>query len=207
MTLKAISNDSGKHDRLVSATTWLAESCQEYENSQQIVLGLITENEVNDGQATFIEMEETSRAAIDEANRIIMGKPKTGMDQKTQEVDMIASPEEQVEELEKEKKELQVRPKAMQSLNMALSILNVHLMQSNVPMEDLEKTLESTGELKVLEDHADDRIAKTSGQPYNLIVTQGIVVDETKALKETTKIKETEGPMRPRMRTLVRMRT
>ena len=70
---------------------------------------------------------------------------------------------------------------------MALSILSVHLTQANVPMEDWEKMLESTDDLKVLEDHADDRIAKISGQLYNLIVTQGIVVDEIKLLKENTK--------------------
>ena len=35
--------------------------------------------------------------------------------------------------------------------------------------------------------HADDMIAKISGQLYNSIVTQGIMVDEIKLLKENTK--------------------
>merc|ERR1712243_183078 len=74
-----------------------------------------------------------------------------------------------------------------QSLNMALSILSVHLTQANVPMADWEKMLESQEDLKILEDHADERISKISSQLYNLIATQGIVVEEVRLLKENTK--------------------
>merc|ERR1712203_11238 len=76
---------------------------------------------------------------------------------------------------------------AVQSLNMALSILSVHLTQANVPLEDWERMLESQEDLKILEDHADERISKISSQLYNLIATQGIVVEEVKLLKENTK--------------------
>ena len=76
---------------------------------------------------------------------------------------------------------------AVQSLNMALSILSVHLTQANVPLEDWERMLESQEDLKILEDHADERISKISCQLYNLIATQGIVVEEVKLLKENTK--------------------
>jgi len=76
---------------------------------------------------------------------------------------------------------------AVQSLNMALSILSVHLTQVNVPMADWERMLESQEDLKILEDHADERISKISSQLYNLIATQGIVVEEVKLLKENTK--------------------
>merc|ERR1719510_2158312 len=76
---------------------------------------------------------------------------------------------------------------AVQSLNMALSILSVHLTQVNVPMADWERMLESQEDLKILEDHTDERISKISSQLYNLIATQGIVVEEVKLLKENTK--------------------
>merc|ERR1711936_1354469 len=76
---------------------------------------------------------------------------------------------------------------AVQSLNMVLSILSVHLTQANVPLEDWERMLESQEDLKILEDHADERISKISCQLYNLIATQGIVVEEVKLLKENTK--------------------
>ena len=76
---------------------------------------------------------------------------------------------------------------AVQSLNMALSILSVHLTQANVPLEDWERMLESQEDLKILEDHPDERISKISSQLYNLIATQGIVVEEVKLLKENTK--------------------
>ena len=76
---------------------------------------------------------------------------------------------------------------AVQSLNMALSILSVHLTQVNVPMADWERMLESQEDLKILEDHADERISKISSQLYNLIATQGIVVEEVRLLKENTK--------------------
>jgi len=86
---------------------------------------------------------------------------------------------------------------AVQSLNMALSILSVHLTQSNVPMEDWERMLESADDLKTLEGHGDERIAKISTQLYNLVVTQGIVVDEVKLLRENTaKIKEETEKLR-----------
>lgn len=86
---------------------------------------------------------------------------------------------------------------AVQSLNMALSILSVHLTQSNVPMEDWERMLDSADDLKTLESHADERIAKISGQLYNLVVTQGIVVNEVKILRENTKkIKEETDKLR-----------
>ena len=47
-TLKAICNDPEKQeqDRLSSATARLTELWQEYENSQQDVLGFVTEDEV-----------------------------------------------------------------------------------------------------------------------------------------------------------------
>merc|ERR1712088_36625 len=76
---------------------------------------------------------------------------------------------------------------AVQSLNMALSILSVHLTQANVPLEDWERMLESQEDLKILENHTDERISKISSQLYNLIATQGIVVEEVKLLKENTK--------------------
>merc|ERR1719237_576497 len=76
---------------------------------------------------------------------------------------------------------------AVQSLNMALSILSVHLTQVNVPMADWERMLESQEDLKILEDHTDERISKISSQLYNLIATQGIVVEEVKILKANTK--------------------
>ena len=60
-TLKVICNDPEKQEqgRLARATTRLAETWQEYDNSQQDVLGLITEKEVEAKQVTFIEMEDT----------------------------------------------------------------------------------------------------------------------------------------------------
>merc|ERR1712013_577496 len=67
------------------------------------------------------------------------------------------------------------------------SILSVHLTQANVPLEDWERMLESQEDLKILEDHPDERISKISSQLYNLIATQGIVVEEVKLLKENTK--------------------
>ena len=52
---------------------------------------------------------------------------------------------------------------------------------------DWERMLASTANLKTLEDHTDYRIAKISGQLYNLIATQGIVVEEVRLLKANTK--------------------
>ena len=52
---------------------------------------------------------------------------------------------------------------------------------------DWERMLASTANLKTLEDHTDYRIAKISGQLYNLITTQGIVVEEVRLLKAITK--------------------
>ena len=52
---------------------------------------------------------------------------------------------------------------------------------------DWERMLASTANLKTLEDHTDYRIAKISGQLYNLITTQGIVVEEVRLLKANTK--------------------
>ena len=76
---------------------------------------------------------------------------------------------------------------AVQSLNMALSILSVHLTQASVPMEDWEKMLAVLEDLKVLEDHQDERISGISSKLHELISTQGIVVDEVKLLRENTK--------------------
>merc|ERR1712088_1066649 len=88
---------------------------------------------------------------------------------------------------------------AVQSLNMALSILSVHLTQVNVPMADWERMLESQEGLKILEDHTDERISKISSQLYNLIATQGIVVEEVKLLKENTrKIQEETEKLKER---------
>merc|ERR1719189_2209105 len=88
---------------------------------------------------------------------------------------------------------------AVQSLNMALSILSVHLTQANVPLEDWERMLESQEDLKILEDHTDERISKISSQLYNLIATQGIVVEEVKLLKENTrKIQEETEKLKER---------
>ena len=63
MTLKAICNNPEKkgQDRLPRATARLAETWQEYENSQQDVLSLITENET----------------VVGVANEIIKGKLRT----------------------------------------------------------------------------------------------------------------------------------
>ena len=72
-TLKAICNNPGKQGRLAIMTTRLAESWQEYENSQQDVLGLVTKDEVENEQVTFIKMEEIYKAAINDANGIIKG--------------------------------------------------------------------------------------------------------------------------------------
>ena len=60
-TLKVICNDPEKQEQgsLARATARLAETWQEYDSSQQDVLGLVTENKVEAEQVTFIEMEDT----------------------------------------------------------------------------------------------------------------------------------------------------
>ena len=68
-TLEVICNDPEKQEYGRLAETW-----QEYENSQQVVLDLITENEVEAEPVTFIEMEDTYEATVDKANGIIKGK-------------------------------------------------------------------------------------------------------------------------------------
>ena len=62
-TLKAICNDPGKQDRLAIASTRLTESWQEYENTQQDVLGLVTEDEVEKEQVTYISRGDLSRSS------------------------------------------------------------------------------------------------------------------------------------------------
>ena len=71
-TLKAICNDPENQgqDRLPRATARLAETWQEYENSQQDFLGLVTEDKVENKKVTFLEMEDNYEAAIDEAKKI-----------------------------------------------------------------------------------------------------------------------------------------
>ena len=66
-TLKAICNEPEKQeqDRLSTATTRLAETWKKYEDSKQVVLGLVTKDEVEDEQVTFFEMEEIYETAID----------------------------------------------------------------------------------------------------------------------------------------------
>jgi len=54
-------------------------------------------------------------------------------------------------------------------------------------MSDWEKMQESTDDLKILSTHDDIRISKISEQLYNLVCTQGIVVDEVKILRANTK--------------------
>ena len=77
-TLKDICNDPEKQgqDRLPRSTARLAETWQEYENSQQNVLVLVTEDKVENKPVTYLEMEDSYEAAIDEAKKITKGKLK-----------------------------------------------------------------------------------------------------------------------------------
>lgn len=83
---------------------------------------------------------------------------------------------------------------AVQSLNMALSILCVHLTRRTVTVEDWNQVQAVVDDLEVLKLHDDPRISKMSGQLQQLILTHGVILDQTKAMKErTVKIKaETE---------------
>ena len=60
---KAICDDPGEQDRLAIAFTRLTESWQEYENTQQDVLGLVTEDEVEKEQVTYISRGDLSRSS------------------------------------------------------------------------------------------------------------------------------------------------
>ena len=55
---------------------------QEYDNRQQDVLGLVTENELEAEQVTFLEMEDIYEDVIDEASGIIKGKLRAAEDRK-----------------------------------------------------------------------------------------------------------------------------
>merc|ERR1719187_177192 len=80
---------------------------------------------------------------------------------------------------------------AVQSLNMVLSILSLHLTQQNVSLEDWAQVQDLVEDLSVLAGHTDLRIARMSGQLKQLILTHGVILNETKAMKEqTSKIKE-----------------
>ena len=74
--VRAICNDPEdlELNKLSTASIELAETWQKYEDSQQDVLGRVTEDEVEDEQVTFIEMEEIYESAINEVNRIIKDK-------------------------------------------------------------------------------------------------------------------------------------
>ena len=74
--VKAICNgpEDLELDKLSTASDRLEEAWRKYENSQQGVLGLVLEDEVEDEQATFNKMKEIYEAAIDEAKRIIKCK-------------------------------------------------------------------------------------------------------------------------------------
>ena len=64
-----------------------------HENSQQDVLGLVTEDKVLNEQATFTEMEETYEGIIDKANAIISGYPRAeeGTDLRPERAVLIAA--------------------------------------------------------------------------------------------------------------------
>lgn len=80
---------------------------------------------------------------------------------------------------------------AVQSLNMALSILSVHLTQVNVPTDDWVKMLKCADDLEVLKEHKDERISKIAEQLHKLVITNGVVIQEVKNLREkTVEIKE-----------------
>ena len=81
---------------------------------------------------------------------------------------------------------------AVQSLNMALSILCVHLTQSNVSVDDWRQAQAVVDDLSLLTGHSDQRVAKL----HKLVLTHGVILDQTKAMKENTeKIREETGKM------------
>jgi len=89
---------------------------------------------------------------------------------------------------------------AVQSLNMALSILTVHLTQANVSTEDWVKMQDSAADLETLSHHQDERISKMSGQLHTLVLTQGVMIQEVKNLKEkTAQIQEETAKMKQKV--------
>ena len=89
---------------------------------------------------------------------------------------------------------------ATQSLNMSLSILTVHLTKADLPSEDWVKMINIMEDLNTLSDHSDERISLISGQLYQLVATQKIVIDEIENLKQkTVKIQEESKRIKERV--------
>jgi len=96
---------------------------------------------------------------------------------------------------------------ATQSLNMSLSILTVHLTQADLPADDWVKMIEVMDDLETLIDHEDQRISIISGQLHQLIMTQKVVIDEIKKLKDTTaKIQEESARMKSKVNEMNQMK-
>ena len=164
-TLKAIGNNPGEHGRRVSATTRLAESWQEYKKSQQDVLGLITENEVEDEQVTFIEMEETYEAAIDEAKGKL--KAEEGRDLQLEQTIHLAARKrglyEQIREtLDHVRKELE-KVEFMQSRR-SLGIQRELLIDAKLRMQEAKELSK-----ELLDHHIDDWLDEKLTQMLTLI--------------------------------------
>ena len=71
----------------------------------------------------------------------------------------------------------------VQSLNMALSILCVQLTQKNVSVDDWRQAQDLVDDLDVLAGHSDPRIGKMAGQLHRLVLTHGVVLDQTRVMK------------------------
>ena len=61
-------------DKLSTASDRLEEAWRKYENSQQEVLSLVLEDEVEEEQDNFTEMDKSYKDAINKAKTIIKGK-------------------------------------------------------------------------------------------------------------------------------------
>jgi len=96
---------------------------------------------------------------------------------------------------------------AVQSLNMALSILCVQLTQKNVSVDDWRQAQDLVDDLAVLAGHSDPRIGKMAGQLHRLVLTHGVVLDQTRVMKENTeKIREETNKMKEKSDELRAMR-
>ena len=83
--VKAICNvpEALELDRLSTTSERLADAWQKYKISQMDVLGFVAEDKLVDEQVTFIKMEETSEATIEEANEIIRNVSRTLQPERT----------------------------------------------------------------------------------------------------------------------------
>ena len=106
--LKDICNDPEKQeqDRVSTATARLEEAWKKYDESQQDVLGLVSEDQVGNELVIFVKLEEIYEAAVDETNKI----RKKGREQEmeaasTEEIEAIAPELKEVEAAEPEEHE------------------------------------------------------------------------------------------------------